>query len=155
MEKRIVFLEDKLVKSDEDVKKSYSHISELQMKMDEYEQYSRRDNLVISGFTVTKAYNRAKQSSVKSNEDFTAEQMSQSNLEETETSERDNERMTNNITKFAKSKLNVDLTKEDIVTVHPLPKRNGNDSPLWDSRTGMLERKLCSPVNNSKGGKST
>ena len=101
MEKRLASLEDKLHKSNGERQDYRGQMTELQSKIEEYEQYSRRDNLIISGLKVTQSYSGALKS--QPNSGVAAEQISQSNLDEADSSGRDHSIMTKNIISCAVS----------------------------------------------------
>ena len=128
MEKRLASLEDKLHKSNGERQDYRGQMTELQTKIEEYEQYSRRDKLIISGLKVTQSFSGALKS--QPNSGVAAEQISQSNLDEADSSGRDHSIMTKNIISFAKNQLSVDIGEQDLVAVHPLPKRNAREAAL-------------------------
>ena len=128
MEKRLASLEEKLHKSNGERQDYRGQMTELQSKIEEYEQYSRRDNLIISGLKVTQSFSGALKS--QPNTGVAAEQISQSDLDESDSSGRDHSIMTKNIISFAKNQLNVDIGEQDLVAVHPLPKRNARETAL-------------------------
>ena len=117
-------------------------MTELQSNIDEYEQYSRRDNLIISGLKVTQSFSGAVKS--KPNAGVTAEQIPQSNLDEADSSGRDSIIMANNIICFDKNQLNVRIRPQHLVAVHHLPKRNTKEAALCIVRFANRDaRKMC------------
>ena len=125
IEQKMHSLEIKVRAHEENCVKHDKLVNSLESKMDEQEQYSRRENLVISGLKISMSYATAAQAA-NGEQDNQAENITRTRLDNGKFSERDNDIMVDNIIKFAMDKLHVPLTKADIVTVHPLPKKTSN-----------------------------
>ena len=99
----------------------------LEEKADEQEQYSKRDNILISGLTILKPFNR-----VVDSDEQQADGGVEPNVPESQDhwSSRDKDIMKANIVRFAAEKLKVELVTEDIMDVHTLPERDGKSKGI-------------------------
>ena len=98
-------------------------VSEMEEQIDNYEQYSKVDNLIITGLQVLRPYNAT---SLLINEQNKNQVDDEGNEEWTT---RDKDIMSKNFIEFAKDKLEVEITRHDIVDIHTLPReRNKLDT---------------------------
>ena len=115
-------------------------IEVLDNKINELEQYSKLDNLIITGLTILKPFNKTSLVTRVDNKTKEAETKDSEMIqigateESTDTwSNRDKSIMTDNILKFAKSKLNVELKPSDIMDIHAMQARNTRNKQSKDT----------------------
>ena len=106
---RVRTVEQNLAQKDKEIDKLNSKVLNLEEKLAEQEQYSKRDNIIIQGLKVAKPYSRA----ADANEGPTMH-------DEDKWSKSDKMIMRANIINFAKEKLKVTLVNADIQDVHVL-----------------------------------
>ena len=109
-----------LEKSDKDKQKRITDVSarvdQLDIVVDNYEQYSKIDNLIISGLQVLRPYNAT---SLLVSDQNRAEV---DNEGKEEWSPRDKDIMLDNFIRFSKDKLDVMINRHDISDIHTLPR---------------------------------
>ena len=98
-------------------------VQTLETRFDEQEQYSRRDNLVITGLRV-KSYSAITSTNSNSSNITEPESVNVSATSQSNWSDRDKDIMAKNIVQFASDKLKVNISQEEIVDVHPIQSRN-------------------------------
>ena len=91
----------------------------MEEHVDSFEQYSKLDNLIISGLRVLRPYNATS---------LFANGQNQQELDDEgkeQWAAKDKEIMANNLIQFAKDKLHVELKCHDIIDIHTLPRGEG------------------------------
>ena len=114
--KIVISLENKDNEKEKEILALKNRLSGMEEAVDNYEQYSKFDNLIISGLRVLRPYNATA---------LFANQQNQPELDENgkeQWAAKDKEIMMNNLIEFAKDKLRVELKSHDITDIHTLPR---------------------------------
>ena len=112
---RIQEVECKETENRKEITTVKKRLDKTENSMDDFEQYSKLDNLLISGMNVVRPYNAA----AKPNQD----QLDTDEEGKESWPIRDKTIMIDNFVKFAKDKLEVNVLSSDIVDIHTLSKR--------------------------------
>ena len=122
-EESIKSVDSKVVTANAEVNTLRAQVRTMSEKLNDLEQYSKRDNLVISGLCFKMPY-----SSTTREHQFVSDDGNDINREEEngKWSPRDRTIMAGNFVDFAKQKLNVDMSIKDILDIHIMPSRDGN-----------------------------
>ena len=113
---RVSKIENDMLEQDIDIKHLNDKVFALEEKLAEQEQYSKRDNILISGLKVAKPYNRV----ADANQDPSTD-------DEDKWSTSDKMIMRSNVLDFAKKTLKVTIENSDIQDVHVLPNRGAKE----------------------------
>ena len=117
---KITELEEKVADQGDVIGKILSDSQSADLRINELEQYSKRDNLVLEGLSyyVPLSYAQAAKNHVNVNADELLHNAGQNEEENLSTSERDV--MAQNFVSFAKDCLEVDMKTSDILDIHAI-----------------------------------
>ena len=144
-EKVLDSLLQKMEQLEKDNRIKTQKVLELQNKVDELEQYTRKNNIVISGFE-TKSYSEivSGQNSVSDNLEHDAEVM------------RNSETLETKVIDMFKTKVKVDVVSSDISAIHYLPKNNSDKKEPKSILVHFVNRKTKDKLlKNGKNLKNT
>ena len=137
LSKKVVELENKTDEQEQNYVIMNKRVMNIEDIIDQHEQYSKLDNLVITGLQILRPYNATallsangnnKEVDDEGNEQWTA---------------RDKDIMIDNFAKFAKDKLQVEINHHDITDIHTLPKgRNKSETCIIRFSNRIVREKI-------------
>ena len=137
LSKKVVELENKADEHEKNYGNISKRVTNIEDIIDQHEQYSKLDNLVITGLQILRPYNatallaangNSQEIDDDGNEQWTA---------------RDKDIMIDNFAKFAKDKLQVDINNHDITDIHTLPKgRNKSETCIIRFSNRIVREKI-------------
>ncbi len=119
-------------------------INELERRVNDLEQHSRKRNIIVTGLNVhSYAHAATRPRSTRGSANVTdGEDVSESN------------EMRKNFVKFAQDKLNVSVEEIEITAIHDLPKRKDGTTPVIvqlssvDKKTDLMRKRKCLKGSN-------
>ena len=116
--KRVITLEENDTDKQKKLEDLTNRVNKIDDQMDSFEQYSKIDNLIITGLKVFRPYN----ATALLVGDQQRREMDDEGKEEW--NGRDKDILTENFIRFAKDKLDVTIDSHDISDIHTLPKNH-------------------------------
>ena len=117
--KRVISLEKHDNEKEKEMLALKNRLSSMEETVDNYEQYSKLDNVIISGLRVFRPYNATALLTNEQNQPELDDEGKE------QWAAKDKEIMMNNLIQFAKDKLNFELKSHDIIDIHTLPRGEG------------------------------
>ena len=148
--KRVDVLENNDCKKSEEIIAMKKRMAQMEDTMDNYEQYSKLDNLIVTGLKVLRPYNATALLVNENNEPETDEDGKE------QWSARDKDIMLDNFVQFANEKLEVNIRRQDILDIHTLPKgKNTTDTCIVRFANRIAREKVIRSKNKLKSTSRT